>query len=338
MKILVTGGVGFIGSNFILYWLSHHKQDLVINLDKLTYAGNLDNLKSVTNDPAYKFIKGDICDVNLVNEVMEGVDTVVHFAAESHVDRSIHSPSEFVVTNVIGTQVLLNAALNARVKRFHHVSSDEVFGALELNSISKFNEQTAYNPHSPYSASKASSDHLVRAYADTYGLPITITNCSNNYGPYQFPEKLIPLAITNLLEDKKVPVYGDGLYVRDWLHVEDHCRAIEAVLMNGRIGETYCVGGLTQDVSNLEIIKKLLVLLGKDEGMIEFVKDRPGHDRRYAVDWSKINRELGWKPAYDFDTWLDKTVTWYKENKDWWKRLKNPEFEKYYEKQYGEES
>ena len=309
MKILVTGGAGFIGSNFILYWLSHHKQDLVINLDKLTYAGNLDNLKSVANDPSYKFIKGDICDVNLVSEVMEGVDTVVHFAAESHVDRSIHSPSEFVLTNVIGTQVLLNAALNAKVKRFHHVSTDEVFGALDLSSTLKFNEQTAYNPHSPYSASKASSDHLVRAYADTYGLPVTITNCSNNYGPYQFPEKLIPLAITNLLEDKKVPVYGDGLYVRDWLHVEDHCRAIEAVLMNGRIGETYCVGGLTQDVSNLEIVKKILVLLGKDEGMIKFVKDRPGHDRRYAVDWSKINRELGWKPTYDFDTWLDKTVT-----------------------------
>ncbi|MFI5265356.1 MAG: dTDP-glucose 4,6-dehydratase [Candidatus Levyibacteriota bacterium] len=338
MKILVTGGAGFIGSNFILYWLSHHKQDLIINLDKLTYAGNLDNLKTVANDPSYKFIKGDICDVNLVNEVMEGVDTVAHFAAESHVDRSIHSPSEFVLTNVVGTQVLLDAALNAKVKRFHHISTDEVFGALELNSTLKFNEKTPYNPHSPYSASKASSDHLVRAYADTYGLPTTITNCSNNFGPYQFPEKLIPLAITNLLVDKKVPVYGDGLYVRDWLHVEDHCRAIEAVLMNGRIGETYCVGGLTQDVSNLEIVKKLLVLLGKGEGMIEYVKDRPGHDRRYAVDWSKINHELGWKPAYDFDTWLDKTVTWYKENRDWWKRLKNPEFEKYYEKQYGEES
>lgn len=338
MKLLVTGGAGFIGSNFILYWLSHHKQDLIINLDKLTYAGNLDNLKSIADDPAYKFIKGDICDVNLVSEVMEGVDTVVHFAAESHVDRSIHSPSEFVLTNVVGTQVLLDAAVNAKVKRFHHISTDEVFGALPLESTLKFNEETPYSPHSPYSASKASSDHLVRSFADTYGLPITITNCSNNFGPFQFPEKLIPLTITNLLEDKKVPVYGDGLYVRDWLHVEDHCRAIEAVLMNGRVGETYCVGGLTQDVSNLEIVKKLLVLLGKDEGMIEFVKDRPGHDRRYAVDWSKINRELGWKPACDFDTWLDKTVSWYKENRDWWKRLKNPEFEKYYEKQYGEES
>lgn len=338
MKILVTGGAGFIGSNFILYWLSHHKKDLIINFDKLTYAGNLDNLKSVANDPSYKFIKGDICDADLVNEVMEGVDTVVHFAAESHVDRSIHHPSEFVLTNVVGTQVLLDAAVAKKVKHFHHISTDEVFGSLELDSTAKFNEETPYNPHSPYSASKAASDHLIRAYGDTYGLPFTITNCSNNYGPFQFPEKLIPLAITNLLEDKKVPVYGDGLYVRDWLHVEDHCRAIEAVLMNGKMGETYCVGGLSQDVGNLEIVKKILVLLGKEENMIEFVKDRPGHDRRYAVDWGKINRELGWKPAYDFDTWLDKTVSWYKENREWWKRLKNPEFEKYYEKQYGEES
>lgn len=334
MKILVTGGAGFIGSNFILYWLEHHKNDLVINLDKLTYAGNLENLRSIEHDPRYKFIKGDICDANLVNEVMEGVDTVVHFAAESHVDRSIHHPSEFVVTNVTGTQVLLEAAVEKKVKRFHHVSTDEVFGALELESNTKFKEETPYNPRSPYSASKAASDHLVRAYFHTYNLPITITNCSNNYGPFQFPEKLIPLTITNLLEDKKVPVYGDGLYVRDWLHVEDHVRAIEAVLMNGIIGETYCVGGLTQDINNLDLVKKILVLMGKDEGMIEYVKDRPGHDRRYAIDWSKINRELGWKPAFDFDDWLVKTVEWYKENKVWWKKLKNAEFEKYYNKQY----
>lgn len=338
MKLLVTGGAGFIGSNFILYWLSHHRNDLVVNLDKLTYAGNLDNLKSIEHDPSYKFIKGDICDTDLVREIMDGVDTVVHFAAESHVDRSIKRPQDFVVTNVVGTQVLLDIAVEKKVKRFHHVSTDEVFGSLELNSSDKFNEQTPYNPHSPYSASKAASDHLVRAYADTYGLPITITNCSNNFGPFQFPEKLIPLAITNLLEDKKIPVYGDGLYVRDWLQVEDHCRAIEAVLMNGRVGETYCVGGMTQDISNLEIVKKIIILLGKDDSMINFVKDRPGHDRRYAIDWSKINRELGWHPAYDFETWLQKTVDWYRENREWWKRLKNAEFEKYYEGQYGEES
>lgn len=334
MKILVTGGAGFIGSNFILYWLSHHKNDLIINLDKLTYAGNLENLKAVEHDPRYKFIKGDICDVDLVREVMDGVDTVVHFAAESHVDRSIHSPSEFVVTNVSGTQVLLEAAQEKKIKHFHHVSTDEVFGALELSSDKKFNEESPYNPRSPYSASKAASDHLVRAYHHTYSLPITITNCSNNYGPYQFPEKLIPLAITNLLEGKKVPIYGDGQYVRDWLHVEDHVRAIELVLVNGIIGETYCVGGLAQDISNLDLVKKILVLMGKDEGMIRYVKDRPGHDRRYAVDWSKINRELGWKPALDFDDWLVKTVDWYKENKEWWKKLKTSDFEKYYQKQY----
>lgn len=334
MKLLVTGGAGFIGSNFILYWLTHHKNDLVVNLDKLTYAGNLENLRSVENDPRYKFIKGDICDADLTREVMEGVDTVVHFAAESHVDRSIHSPAEFVITNVTGTQVLLDAAVEKKVKHFHHVSTDEVFGALELASETKFNENTLYNPRSPYSASKAASDHLVRAYYHTYNLPITVTNCSNNYGPYQFPEKLIALAITNLLEEKKVPVYGDGQYVRDWLHVEDHVRAIEAVIMNGIIGETYCVGGMTQDLTNLDLVKKILVLMGKDEGMIEYVKDRPGHDRRYAVDWSKINRELGWKPSFDFDDWLSKTVDWYRTNKDWWKKLKNEEYQKYYREQY----
>ncbi|MBP7832814.1 MAG: dTDP-glucose 4,6-dehydratase [Candidatus Levybacteria bacterium] len=338
MKILVTGGAGFIGSNFILYWLSHHKNDLIINLDKLTYAGNLENLKSVEHDPRYKFIKGDICDVDLVKDVMDGVDTVVHFAAESHVDRSIHAPSQFVETNVGGTQVLLDAAVEKKIKHFHHISTDEVFGALELNSSNKFSEETPYDPRSPYSASKASSDHLVRAYYHTYNLPVTITNCSNNFGPMQFPEKLIPLAITNVLEDKKVPVYGDGLYVRDWLHVTDHCRAIEAVLMNGIIGETYCVGGLgpTEEINNISIVKKILMLLGQDESMIEFVKDRPGHDRRYAIDWGKINRELGWKPEFDFDTWLEKTVLWYKDNKDWWKALKNAEFDKYYKNQYAD--
>ncbi len=322
MKILVTGGAGFIGSNFILYWIKNHPTDEIVNFDKLTYAGNLENLKNIENEPKYKFIKGDITDANLVNEAMNGVDIVVHFAAESHVDRSIKNPSEFVMTNVVGTQVLLDAAVKNNVKRFHHISTDEVFGALELGSTDKFSERTNYNPRSPYSASKAGSDHLVRAYFSTYGLPITITNCSNNFGPYQFPEKFIPLAITNLIEDKKVPVYGDGLYVRDWLYTEDHVRAIEAVLEKGKAGETYCIGGLTEDLSNIDVIKKILKIMDKDENSIEYVKDRPGHDRRYAVDFTKIKNELGWEPKNSFDVWIEKTVQWYKDNESWWKPLK----------------
>ncbi|HEX8965736.1 MAG TPA: dTDP-glucose 4,6-dehydratase [Patescibacteria group bacterium] len=336
MKILVTGGAGFIGANFVLYWLKQHPEDVVVNVDKLTYAGNLENLTDVQQNPNYSFLKSDICNREQMEKTMQGVDTVVHFAAESHVDRSIMNPEEFVVTNVVGTQVLLDAALKAQVKRFHHVSTDEVFGALPLNSNEKFSENTPYNPHSPYSASKAGSDHLVRAYADTYGLPITITNCSNNFGPYQFPEKIIPLAITNVIEGKKIPIYGDGLYVRDWLYVEDHCRAIDLVLQKGKIGETYCVGGLTEDINNLEVAKKILKILGKDESFIEFVKDRPGHDRRYAIDWTKIKTELGWQPQYDFDTWLEKTVAWYKDNQWWWKDIKNGTYKEYYEKQYGQ--
>jgi dTDP-glucose 4,6-dehydratase len=315
MKLLVTGGAGFIGSNFVRYWLKEHPEDQVVNLDALTYAGHIESLKDIADNPNYFFIKGDITNQNDVAEAMHGVDVVVHFAAESHVDRSILDPMAFVKTNVLGTGVLLQQAVKNKVQRFHHVSTDEVFGSL-THEDPPFDENTKYDPRTPYSASKAGSDHLVRAYADTYGLPITITNCSNNFGPFQFPEKLIPLAITNLLEDKKVPVYGDGLYVRDWLQVEDHCRAIEAVLMNGRVGETYYVGGMTQDISNLEIVKKIIILLGKDDSMINFVKDRPGHDRRYAIDWSKINRELGWHPAYDFETWLQKTVDWYRENRE----------------------
>jgi len=336
MKLLVTGGAGFIGSNFILYWLKNHPDDLVVNFDKLTYAGNLENLKSIEDNPNYKFIKGDICNVENVRSALEGVDTVVHFAAESHVDRSIMDPEQFVLTNVLGTQILLEESMQAKIKKFHHISTDEVFGALELDSAYKFKEDTRYDPHSPYSASKAASDHLVRAYHDTYGLPITITNCSNNFGPYQFPEKMIPLAISNLLEDKKVPVYGDGQYVRDWLYVEDHCRAIELVLEKGKIGETYCVGGMAADISNLDVVKKIIKLLGKDEDMIEFVKDRPGHDRRYAVDFSKIKNELGWEPMHSFDEWIEKTVSWYKENEDWWKGVKSGEYQEYYEKQYNE--
>lgn len=322
MKLLVTGGAGFIGSNFILYWLKKYPDDQIVNLDKLTYAGNLENLKSVQDSPNYKFIKGDICDPVVVQNSMQGVDVVIHFAAESHVDRSIREPSPFVKTNVLGTQVLLDIAFKNKVKRFHHISTDEVYGSLPLDSREKFDESTKYDPRSPYSASKAGSDHLVNAYYNTYNLPITITNCSNNFGPYQFPEKLIPLAITNLLEGKKIPLYGDGLYVRDWLYVEDHCRAIDLVLMKGKIGETYCVGGMTSDINHLTIAKKILKLLGKDEDQIEFVEDRLGHDRKYSVDWSKIKKELGWEPLHNFDEWLGKTVEWYKENKSWWKKLK----------------
>src|SRR3990167_809216 len=335
MKLLVTGGAGFIGSNFIKYWLKNHPTDKIINFDKLTYAGNLENLSDIENNPNYSFVQGDICDAETVLKNMEGVDIVVHFAAESHVDRSIMEPAAFVMTNIVGTQVLLDAALKNNIKKFHHVSTDEVFGHLSLDDQEKFNENTPYDPRSPYSASKASSDHLVRAYHKTYGLPITITNCSNNFGPYQFPEKIIPLAITNVLEGKKIPIYGDGLYVRDWLYVEDHCRAIDAVLENGKTGETYCVGGLTQDINNLEVAKKIIKILGKDENMIFFVKDRPGHDRRYAIDWSKIKKELSWEPLHSFDEWLESTVNWYKKNEAWWKRVKSGEYKNYYKKQYG---
>jgi dTDP-glucose 4,6-dehydratase len=335
MKLLVTGGAGFIGSNFILFWLKNHPDDQIVNFDKLTYAGNLENLRSVENNPNYKFIKGDICNHSDVESAMKNVDTVIHFAAESHVDRSIMEPSAFVLTNVVGTQVLLDVVLKNNIKRFHHISTDEVFGALSLDSTEKFNESTKYDPHSPYSASKAGSDHLVRAYYETYELPITITNCSNNFGPFHFPEKIIPLAITNLIEDKKVPIYGDGLYVRDWLYVEDHCRAVELVLEKGKIGETYCVGGMTEDINNLSLVKKIIEILGKSEDMIEFVKDRPGHDRRYSVDWSKIENELGWKPLHSFDEWLMETVKWYQENSDWWKKVKNGEYQKYYDLQYN---
>jgi dTDP-glucose 4,6-dehydratase len=337
MNLLVTGGAGFIGSNFILYWLKKYPQDKILNLDKLTYAGNLENLKSVENNQNYNFVKGDICDLSLVDSLIKkyNIDTIVHFAAESHVDRSIMDPAPFIKTNVEGTYTLLEAALKNKIKRFHHISTDEVFGALPLDSKEKFNEKTPYNPRSPYSASKASSDHLVRAYHITYGLPVTLSNCSNNYGPYHFPEKLIPLAITNIIEGKKVPVYGDGLYVRDWLYVEDHCKALDLILHKGKIGETYFIGGLTEDIANIEVVKKILKIMRKDESYIEYVKDRPGHDRRYAIDWSKINRELGWKPEVDFDTGLKLTIDWYLKNQDWWKKIKSGEYQKYYEKQYN---
>lgn len=335
MKVLVTGGAGFIGSNFIHYWLENHPEDEVVNFDKLTYAGNLENLKDVENNPKYSFFHGDITNPSEVATAMQGIDTVVHFAAESHVDRSILEPAEFVKTNVVGTQVLLDAALKGNIKHFHHVSTDEVFGALNVESTDKFSESTPYAPRSPYAASKAGSDHLVRAYHTTYDLPITITNCSNNFGPYHFPEKLIPLAITNVLEGKKIPIYGDGQQIRDWLYVEDHCRAIDLVLQSGKVGETYLVGGMMELIPNIEVAKRILKLLGRDESYIEFVKDRPGHDRKYDVDWTKIKNELGWEPKYSFDEWLEKTVEWYKAHEEWWKKVKSGEYQDYYNTQYG---
>ncbi|MEK7616955.1 MAG: dTDP-glucose 4,6-dehydratase [Patescibacteria group bacterium] len=318
MKILVTGGAGFIGSNFIHYWLEYHPQDQIVNLDALTYAGHLESLKDLKTNPNYSFIKGDICDEAFVGKAMEGMDLVVHFAAESHVDRSIIDPLQFVRTNVLGTAVLLNAALDTKVKRFHHISTDEVFGQLGPKDP-PFNENTPYSPRTPYSASKAGSDHLVRSYYQTYGLPITITNCSNNFGPYQDIEKLIPRFITNLLEGKKVPLMGEGENIRDWLYVDDHSRAIDTVLQKGELGETYCVGG--EEKTNIEVAKKILKILEKDESWIENVGHRLGHDFRYAIDDRKL-KSLGWQPAHPFDEWLLETVRWYKKNAWWWKPLK----------------
>ena len=333
MKILVTGGAGFIGSNFIHYWLKNHPDDLVVNLDALTYAGHLESLKDIENNPNYKFVKGDITDLTTVKNVIEGVDVVVHFAAESHVDRSIIDPLVFVKTNVLGTAILLNCALDAKVKRFHHISTDETFGQLGPNDP-PFNEDTKYSPHTPYAASKAGSDHLVRSFYYTYGLPITISNCSNNFGPYHDPEKLIPRFITNLLEDQKVPLMGKGENVRDWVYVEDHNRAVDFILQKGQIGETYCIGG--EETSNFEVTKKILELLGKGEDMIEYVEHRLGHDFRYAIDNTKI-RSLGWQPEKSFEQRLDETVKWFKENGWWWKPLKEnrPNVDRIAQKGYG---
>lgn len=324
MKLLVTGGAGFIGSNFIHYLLQKYPDYSVINFDKLTYAGNMESLRALDGNSKYKFVKGDIVDRQKVKKTIEEnkITHIVHFAAETHVDRSITGPADFIVTNVVGTQVLLDVALETGIKHFHHISTDEVFGALPLDSKDKFREDTVYDPRSPYSASKAASDHLVRAYSKTFSLPITITNCSNNFGPYQDVEKFLPRIITNLIDGKEAPIYGDGKYVRDWLYVEDHCRAIDLVFHKGKIGETYLVGGLTEDINNLEVTKRILNIFGKDDSSIKFVKDRLGHDRRYAVDWSKIKNELGWKPKYDFDTQLTKTVEWYKNNEWWWRPQK----------------
>ena len=333
MKLLVTGGAGFIGSNFIHYWLNKYTGDKIVNLDALTYAGNLENLRDLENNKNYKFIKGDICDEALVNEVVKDFDLIVHFAAESHVDRSIMDCRDFVRTNVEGTRNLLAVARNNPGIRFHHVSTDEVFGSLGL-ADPKFNEQTPYDPHSPYSASKAASDHLARAYWHTYKLPITISNCSNNYGPYQFPEKVIPLFITNLMEGKRVPLYGEGKNVRDWIYVDDHNAGVEAIIKKGRFGQTYCLGGGCE-LNNLELTKKILSLMEKGEDMIEYVADRPGHDLRYAMDFSKAKSELGWRPAVDFDEGLKLTIEWYKNNQLWWRNIKSGKYLDYYKKQYG---
>ncbi len=332
MKILITGGAGFIGSNFVHYWVKNHPGDEIVVLDKLAYAGNSQNLEEVKNK--IKFIKGDICDPTVVDEAVSGMDVVVHFAAESHVDRSILEPDEFVQTNIVGTHRLLKAALKHRVQRFHHVSTDEVFGQIPLESKEKWNEESPYNPRSPYSASKAASDHLVRAYFTTYGLPITISNCSNNFGPFHFPEKFIPLAITNLLEGKKIPIYKPGNQVRDWLYVDDHCEAIDLVLKKGRAGETYLVGADHREYTNMEVAKMILRLLDKGDEFLEIVGDRPGHDVKYAIDSSKIRNELGWAPKHGFEERLKTTVEWYRENTGWWQAVKSGEYLKYFEQNY----
>ncbi len=357
MKLLITGGAGFIGSNFIHYWLNKYPDDFIVNLDKLTYAGNLESLQDIEKNPNYKFVKGDICDLNLVIKTLieNNIDTIVHFAAQSHVDRSILNAfteredisinelfnesleNDFVLNNVWGTHILLEAAVKAwgknfEEKRFHHISTDEVFGDLSLDGAS-FTEKSHYNPRNPYSASKAASDHLVRAYCNTFGLPITISNCSNNYGPFHFPEKMIPLFITNLMEGKKVPVYGEGKNIRDWIFVDDHCRGIDLVIRKGKIGQTYCLGG-NSEITNIDLTKKILGLMGKGEEMIDFVKDRPGHDLRYAMDFSKAKSELGWEPQVDLDEGLKQTIEWFKNNQDWWQKIKTGEYLEYYKKQY----
>lgn len=323
MKLLVTGGAGFIGANFVRYWLARHQDDQIVILDSLTYAGDKANLKGV-DASRVTFIRGSITNPSAVSFAMNEADVVVHFAAESHVDRSINDPQLFLATNVLGTHTLLEEARirGAQLIRFHHVSTDEVFGPLELNEARKFNESTPFAPRSPYAASKASSDHLCRAYFATYGVPVTLTNCSNNYGPYQHPEKFIPTAIAAALNNRNVPVYGDGLYTRDWIHVEDHCRGIEAAILNGAIGETYCLGG-GEERTNLQIARQILALLGKKADLVSHVTDRPGHDRRYAIDSSKAQRELGWSPRHGFDEGLKETVNWYRLNQSLWeKRLK----------------
>mgnify|MGYP000481436337 FL=1 len=336
MKLIITGGAGFIGSNFIYYELKHHPEDKFICLDKLTYAGNLSSLKNAMEQPNFKFVKGDIADRDFVYNLFEAEkpDIVVNFAAESHVDRSILEPELFLKTNVIGTGVLMDACRKYGIKRYHQVSTDEVYGDLPLDRPDLFfTETTPLHTSSPYSASKASADLLVLAYHRTYGLPVTISRCSNNYGPYHFPEKLIPLMIINALNDKALPVYGDGANVRDWLYVEDHCSAIDLIIRQGREGEVYNVGGHNEK-NNLDVVKIILKALGKNEDLITFVKDRPGHDRRYAIDPTKIHNELGWLPQTKFEDGIAKTIEWYLANKGWWQAIISGEYQKYYEKMY----
>ncbi len=333
MRVLVTGGCGFIGSNFIRHILRHHPTYELTNLDNLTYAGNLENLADVENLEGYRFIRGDICDRPLVEEIVSsGIDCIVNFAAESHVDRSIQDSAVFIKTNITGTHILLEVARDRKVERFVQISTDEVYGSLGPEGY--FTEETPLSPNSPYSASKAAADFLVRASHRTHGLPGIITRCSNNYGPYQFPEKLIPLMITNAMEGKELPVYGDGLNVRDWIHVEDHCGAVDTVMHRGREGEVYNIGG-NNEKTNIEIVKGILRIMEKPEDLIRFVEDRLGHDRRYAIDSSKIRRELGWDDQIPFEQGLADTVEWYMERTDWWKKIKTGEYLKYYEATYG---
>lgn len=332
-RILVTGGAGFIGSNFIRYMVNKYSEYEIINLDALTYCGNLENLKDMENKDNYSFVKGDIADKDIVDDLVKGCDYVINFAAETHVDRSIDDPEIFIKSNVLGTQVLLNAAKMHGVEKYIQISTDEVYGSLGKEGY--FSETTPLQPNSPYSASKASGDLITRAYSQTYGLPINITRCSNNYGPYQFPEKLIPLMISNALENKKLPLYGDGKNVRDWLHVHDHCAAIDLVLHDGRAGEVYNIGG-NNERQNIEIVKLILNELDRDESLIEFVTDRLGHDRRYAIDSSKIQNELGWKPSYTFEKGIRETIGWYLDNQDWISQVKSGQYQQYYEKMYSQ--
>ncbi len=333
MKLLVTGGAGFIGSNFVLYMLKQHPDYEIVTIDALTYAGNLENLKSIEDHPKHTFVKADITNAQVMDQLMQqGIDVVVNFAAESHVDRSILEPEVFVKTNVLGTQVLLDAAKKYNVTKFVQVSTDEVYGSLGETGL--FTEETPLQPNSPYSASKAGGDLLVRAYHETFGLPVNITRCSNNYGPYQFPEKLIPLMISRALSDQQLPVYGDGLNIRDWLYVEDHCSAIDLVIHQGKLGEVYNIGG-NNERTNVHIVKTILEELGKPESLISYVQDRPGHDRRYGIDPTKTMNELGWKPKHSFETGIKETIRWYLDNEEWWTRIQSGEYQQYYAKQYG---
>lgn len=360
--VLITGGAGFIGSNFVFHWAEQHRDDRIIVLDALTYAGNLASISALIDSGKIEFVHGDICDGNLAESIFtrSNIDTVIHFAAESHVDRSIAAPAEFIRTNVVGTHTLLLAALSAWKedfdgKRFHHVSTDEVYGELELTDAA-FTEETAYAPRSPYAATKASSDFLVRAYSTTYGLPVTISNCSNNYGPYQFPEKLIPLMLVNALEGKALPVYGNGSNIRDWLYVQDHCEAVASIVERGALGETYNIGG-GYEVTNLELVRELCrqvdkkiveqpVLAarypqsavangGTSDSLIKFVKDRPGHDRRYAVNPAKISCELGYAPKVSFSDGLSRTIDWYLSNEHWWRAVQSGEYREWIDRHYG---